>query len=200
MSDYLPLRLRANPRRRSHRLVRLHRVIRRHNYRRHKAHYLVRHNPGRLGGIVKRTFTKQNLAPVAGITVGFLGGSIVANKVRDWVKDQKWESGDTISKWVGVLNLILGAAMTVKGKGTIAKSAGTGVALSGAYDIVQVNVESLSLPSINPKIPGMDDDKSAPPATVKGLELGWIGARVRNRANAMAGLELAGDPDTECAL
>lgn len=190
MSNYLPLRLRVNPRRRKHH--RSHRVARRSGARR-------RRNPGRIGGIVKRTFTKQNLAPVAGITVGFLGGSIVANKMRDWMATQTWSGASTASNWIGLLNLILGAAMAAKGKGTIAKSAGTGVALAGAYDIVQVNVSSLALPSINPSIPGLPGTTAT---TVKGMELGWIGTRVRNRATApsMAGIEVDGDNLDQSAL
>ena len=193
MSNYLPLRLRVNPRRRKSRRSR---SLRRRSLGRRRS------NPAgsrKIGSIVKKTFTRGNLMPIAGLTLGFLGGSVVANKARGWIAEQTWSGADTASKWVGLLNLILGAAVSVKGKGVLVKSSGAGVALSGAYDLVAVNVPSLALPNISPAMPGLP---GAGATTVKGMELGWIGTRVRNRsaASSMAGVELDGDNEDSSAI
>lgn len=193
--------LRLNPRRK-HRRHRAHKVARRNPSRKARRHAGRRRNPGmgRIGGIVKKTFTKGNLMPVAGLTLGFLGGSVVANKARGWMATQTWSGASTASKWIGLLNLILGAAVTVKGKGALVKSAGTGVAISGAYDVLAVNVPTLALPNINPTLPGLPGSAGA--NSVKGMELGWVGARMRSRnaAHNMAGVELDGDNEDTSAI
>jgi len=114
-------------------------TVARRKYRKNPvARRKYRRNPvGR--GILKQTFNKSNIMNIAGIGVGFIGGI----KLHKFINNV--EMLMNYRRFTGLIPLILGSIVAVRSRKSAMKSLGTGIALSGMYDLVSQNIPQLQL-------------------------------------------------------
>lgn len=163
---------------------------------RRKGRKSYRRNPGasmKLKGILKGATNKKFLMATGGGVGGFVAGGMLTTHLRN--KGLYLSSApDWATKSIGAVNLVLGAALAMKGKKALLKSAGGGMALAGGYDLAQNWVPSLNLPALSigvPALPGMSGTQLGSPVYPTGFY-----PTVADRM-PVAGMELAGMDDED---
>jgi hypothetical protein len=175
----------------------------RHSPRARKYKHGFRVNPSlSLKGVTRMLTNKTLLINTFAGAAGFVGGGMGLG----WIKRQSWfannVTNDTVLKSIGVLNIVLGTALTMKGRKPALKAAGGGLAMSGAYDVLQKWWTSGNLPAIDaialPSLPG-----AAATTPAAGWEMGSpafptgsypsLNNHLATTISPAAGIELGGD-------
>lgn len=108
---------------------------------RRRRHHRRRRNPGPVAAI-KGAFKPAMLINTAGVAGGFILGAKLTPMINKPAIMQK------ARRFTGLIHVALGALIAVLGKKDIAKAIGGGVAASGVYDILAVNVPQLAIPKM----------------------------------------------------
>jgi hypothetical protein len=113
----------------------------------------ARHNPMHSMKI-RNWVNKEKLMYLGGITGGLVGGVVLGMPLIDMAMKQTIDKSGQYRKFYGVGNILLGILMFSFLKNRLARTASTGVIVSGLYDLIAANTLSTLglpiLPTANP--------------------------------------------------
>lgn len=106
----------------------------------------ARHNP-MASMKIRNWINKEKLMYLGGITGGLVGGVVIGMPLVDMAMKQTIDKGGQYRKFYGVGNILLGILMFSFLKNRLARTASTGVIVSGIYDLIAANtLGTLGLP------------------------------------------------------
>lgn len=106
----------------------------------------ARHNP--IASMkIRNWINKEKIMYLGGITGGLVGGAVLGMPIIDMAMKQTIDKNGQYRKFYGIGNIVIGVLMFSFLKNKLARTASTGVIVSGIYDLIAVNtLSTLGLP------------------------------------------------------